>query len=93
MPTFDVETIPDDLAVQSSENASSDFGTEVRPQDGFILIAVLRTTIAPHAALIDEKLRFPVRSGTKTRYLSQPEVAAAYAERFAGAARQTNRIA
>jgi hypothetical protein len=77
VPTFDVETIPDDLAVQSSEEVSRDLGKEVRSQHGFILIAALRTTSAPHAALIDEKLRFPVRSGTTTRYLSQPEVAAA----------------
>jgi hypothetical protein len=54
VPTFGVETIPDDLAVQSSEDASHDLGTEVRPQHGFILIAVLRITSAPHAALIDE---------------------------------------
>lgn len=96
LPTFDVEMIPDESdnpAVPSSEDAGSAPGPEGQPQHGFILIAVLRTTSAPHAALIDDKLRFPVRSGTTTRYLSQPEVAAAYAERFAGAARQADRIA
>jgi hypothetical protein len=41
---------------------------------------------------VDEKLRYPKRNGTTTRYLSEPEVAAAYAERAAGAARQANRI-
>jgi hypothetical protein len=35
----------------------------LRPSHGFITIAVLRSPSAPHAALVDEKLRYPKRNG------------------------------
>jgi hypothetical protein len=56
---------------------------------GFLVIAVPRSPRAPHAVLMNEGLRFPVRHGTTTRYLSEPEVAAVYRERFARAQDQS----
>jgi hypothetical protein len=62
-----------------------------RPGYGFVLIAVARSPLAPHAVLVNEGLRYPRRNGATTRYLSEPEVAAAYRERFAAVHRQSDR--
>jgi hypothetical protein len=59
---------------------------------GFLVVAVLRSLLAPHAVIVNQGLRYPLRNGTTTRYLSEPEVASAYRERFAGAQRQTERV-
>ncbi len=59
---------------------------------GFLVIAVLRDPLAPHAVIVNQGLRFPVRNGTTIRYLSEPEVAAAYRERSMGAERQAARV-
>lgn len=58
---------------------------------GFVLIAVPRSPLAPHAVVVNDALRYPRRNGATTRYLSEPEVAAAYRERFAAVHRQTDR--
>ena len=63
----------------------------VWPGHGFVLIAVPRSPLAPHAVLVNEGLRYPRRNGATTRYLSEPEVAAAYRERLAAAGRQADR--
>jgi hypothetical protein len=55
-----------------------------QPGTGFILVSVPRSPIAPHAVLVNESLRFPRRNGRTTTYLSEPDVAHAYRERFAG---------
>lgn len=55
-----------------------------RPGHGFLLIAVPRSPMAPHAVKVDKGLRYPRRYGTTTTYLAEPQVAAAYRERFAG---------
>jgi len=75
MPVIDVLRIPD----------------PARPGHGLVLIAVPRSPLAPHAVLVNEGLRYPKRNGATTRYLSEPEVADAYRERFAAAHRQTDR--
>ena len=62
-----------------------------RPGHGLVLIAVPRSPLAPHAVIVNEGLRYPRRNGATTRYLSEPEVAAAYRERFAAAHRQADR--
>jgi hypothetical protein len=67
-PTFDV------LQIENPQQSGH----------GFILIAVPRSPMGPHAVLVNEALRFPRRSGTTTIYLSEPEVASAYRARFAG---------
>lgn len=48
------------------------------PARGWFLLAVPRSTRAPHAVVVNEGFRFPVRNGTTIRYLSEPEVAARY---------------
>jgi Putative DNA-binding domain len=58
---------------------------------GFLVVAVPRSPLAPHAVIVNQGLRFPRRNGTTTRYLSEPEVASAYRERLAGAQRQSAR--
>jgi hypothetical protein len=63
------------------------------PGRGFLVIAVPRSPRAPHAVLVNDGLRFPVRNGTTTRYLSEPEVATAYRVRFARAHDQSERAA
>jgi hypothetical protein len=42
--------------------------------------------------IVNQGLRFPVRNGTTLRYLSEPEVSAAYRERATGAERQAARV-
>jgi len=53
------------------------------PETGFLLLAVPRSVMAPHAVLISkESMRFPRRHGTTTVYLSESQVADAYRSRF-----------
>ncbi|MFE0699225.1 helix-turn-helix domain-containing protein [Streptomyces sp. NPDC058872] len=68
LPTFDI------LPIASPE----------QDDRGFLLIAVPRSSNAPHAVLVNNALRFPRRNGTTTTYLSEPEVATAYRNRFTG---------
>lgn len=58
---------------------------------GLVLIAVPRSPLAPHAVVVNDGLRYPRRNGATTRYLSEPEVADAYRERFATSRQQTDR--
>ena len=59
---------------------------------GFLVIAVPRSTGAPHAVLVNDALRYPRRNGATTRYLSEAEVATAYRERLVGLAEQEQRV-
>src|SRR6185312_2754568 len=54
-----------------------------RPGHGVLVIAVPRSPLAPHAVIVNDGLRYPLRSGSTTRYLTEPEVADAYRRRFA----------
>jgi Putative DNA-binding domain len=58
---------------------------------GLMLIAVPRSPLAPHAVIVNDGLRYPRRNGATTRYLSEPEVATAYRDRFAATHRQADR--
>lgn len=51
------------------------------PARGWFVLAVPRSTRAPHAVLVNDGFRFPARNGTTTRYLSEPELASAYRRR------------
>lgn len=62
-----------------------------RPGHGLLVIAVPRSPLAPHAVLVGDGLRYPRRNGATTRYLSEPEIATAYRERFASAHGQVER--
>ena len=76
VPDFDVRMIADNDATDR----------------GFILIAVQRTTAAPHAVALQTNLRYPRREGTITRYLREAEVADAYRQRLAGLERIDQRL-
>lgn len=60
---------------------------------GFYLVAVPRSPRAPHAVRVNDGLRYPVRSGTTTRYLSESEVAEAYQRRWTGTVERGRRLA
>ncbi|MEU4769071.1 ATP-binding protein [Actinosynnema sp. NPDC023794] len=55
-----------------------------RPGTGFILIAVPRSPLGPHAVVVNDSLRYPRRHGRTTTYLSESDVAQAYRDRFTG---------
>lgn len=102
MPVVDVLAVPGTgrengtapgAAGTGSAGTSPPDGSEGGQPPGFIVIAVPRSPAAPHAVLVNEALRYPRRNGATTRYLSEPEVAAAYRERLAGPSRQSARIA
>src|SRR5215468_3650280 len=77
IPVVDVRPVPDPAV----------------PGRGFLVIAVPHSPRAPHAVVVNEGLRFPVRHGTTTRYMPESEVATAYRERFARARSQSERAA
>lgn len=56
------------LTIRAAENA----------EIGWYVLAVPRSQRAPHAVIINDGFRYPVRNGTTTRYLSEPEIAAMY---------------
>ncbi|MGW6197147.1 AlbA family DNA-binding domain-containing protein [Kribbella sp. NPDC055110] len=76
VPTFDIIRVAD----------SAD------PDHGYYVIAVPRSTRAPHGVIVGDGYRFPKRNGSTTRYLSESEIAAAYRDRFAGAEQQNRRV-
>jgi len=103
MPVVDVLTVPGcgaehgagvrpGISPASRADTGPAGGAAEEQARGFIMIAVPRSPAAPHAVLVNEALRYPRRNGATTRYLSEPEVAAAYRERLAGARRQSTRI-
>lgn len=103
IPVFDVISVldepgdvsePDAPPELSGGDAEDEADTEEPASGhGFLIIAVPRSPNAPHAVLVNQALRYPRRNGSTTRYLSEPEVAAAYRDRVAGAARQAERSA
>jgi hypothetical protein len=56
----------------------------LQPGNGFMLIAVPRSLMAPHAVKVDVGPGYPRRYGTTTTYLSEAQVASAYRDCFAG---------
>jgi hypothetical protein len=77
LPALDV------ISVQSSDD----------PGRGWWLLAVPRSTRSPHAVVVNDGFRFPVRHGTTIRYLSEPEVAGEYRRRDVRARELTTRLA
>jgi hypothetical protein len=63
------------------------------PARGWFVLAVPRSTRAPHAVMVNEGFRFPVRNGPTIRYLSEPEVAARYRQRDQHAGELTAKLA
>ena len=52
------------------------------PASGVLAIVVPRSPLAPHAVVVNDGLRYPRRHGSTTLYLTEPEVASAYRQRF-----------
>ena len=59
---------------------------------GYYLLIVPPSSLSPHAVRPDRDLRFPRRHGTTTRWLTEPEVADAYRDRFRLAGDQVGRV-
>jgi hypothetical protein len=59
---------------------------------GYYLLIVQPSSLSPHAVRQDRNLRFPRRDGTTTRWLTEPEVADAYRDRFRLAGDQAGRV-
>ena len=59
---------------------------------GFYLIAVAPSAVAPHAVTDGEKLAWPVREQTQTRWMREPEIAARYRARFLGLSARDARL-
>lgn len=63
--------------------------------EGYLLIGVSASPLAPHAAGNPNQgaLRFPVRTGSQSRYMSEAELAAKYMQRMSTVAMSTARAA
>jgi len=64
----------------------------LKPAVGYYLIAVPKSTRAPHAVLVNEDLRYPRRDGPRNRYMSESEVAEAYRNWFREAEARVDRV-
>lgn len=61
---------------------------------GYYIVAVPRSSNRPHAIRqTGQDLRWPIRRGTMTHFLSESELAGAYRDRFAAAEMSTDRLA
>lgn len=58
---------------------------------GYLIVSVPPSVRRPHAVVVNDSLRYPVREGTGKRYLSESEVADLYRSRFADARSQVDR--
>jgi hypothetical protein len=93
MPLVDIVPLPARASDAAPDTVSQDGAEDSeQPTLGFYMISVPRSPAAPHAVLVNDSLRFPKRNGSTTRYLSEPEVAAAYRDRALGAAAQVERV-
>lgn len=59
---------------------------------GILLILVPASSDAPHAVIKDNDLRYPVRDGSRKRWMKEPEIANRYRGRFASSAATVARI-
>jgi hypothetical protein len=62
------------------------------PPTGYCLLIVPPSALRPHAVRKDHDLRYPRRHGTTKRWLSEPEVADAYRDRYSLAFDQAERV-
>lgn len=84
LPAVDIHAVPATSTTTGEESADR--------ERGYFLIVVPRSQAAPHAVIVNDGFRFPKRNGSTTRYLSEPEVAAEYRERFTRVATQGAQI-
>jgi hypothetical protein len=66
--------------------------SEDDPGRGYYLLIVPPSSLRPHAVRKGRDLRYPLRHGTTTRWLSEPEVADMYRDRFTVAGGQAGRL-
>lgn len=59
---------------------------------GVLVVAIPPSPRSPHAVVVNEALRYPVRDGSTKRYLSESEVADHYRSRFEIAQGQISRL-
>src|SRR5262249_40221739 len=59
---------------------------------GFIVVAVTRSALVPHAVIVNQGFPLPAPQRHDHQVPLEPKVAWAYGERFAGARRQVGRI-
>lgn len=95
IPVFDIVTVGPSTTTLRAPMAGTGAGGHEDAADaielhGFLVVAVPRSPAAPHAVLVHEGLRYPKRNGSTTRYLSEPEVAAAYRDRLAAGSHQAD---
>lgn len=72
----------------------ADVFTVANDGTGYLVISVPASPWGPHAVITpkDDRLLFPVRNGSQTRYLREPELADRYRNRFTTAAGQVGRL-
>ncbi len=97
MPSLDILQVPCEGPEAPNKSATEDSQPDTgdgsqREPTGFYVVAVPRSPLAPHAVIVNDGFRYPKRNGATTRYLSEPEIAAAYRDRFAGVEAQARRI-
>ena len=95
------DTAPDDLGlwinqvVAARVSPTPTIGHASIPVSGGSahIISVAPSTRKPHAVSVgNDTLRFPIRSGTTTRYMSEPEIADLYYRRLTGAIKLESQI-
>jgi hypothetical protein len=91
MPSVDIVAVPLSVA-GDCDTPEKETRRVADAERGFFLITVPRSLGAPHAVIVNDGFRFPKRNGPTTRYLSEPEVAAAYRERLTSIADQGRRL-
>jgi hypothetical protein len=67
-------------------------GSESDSSSGYYLLIVPPSALRPHAVRSGISLRFPVRDGTRKRWLNEPELADAYRDRYRLATDQAKRV-
>ena len=66
--------------------------SDADPEHGWFVLVVPRSMRAPHAVVVNDGFRFPVRHGATTRYLSELELAATYRRRDLHASDVTTKL-
>jgi hypothetical protein len=90
LPAVDIIPVP--LPHKEQAGDSEPVGDAEQTTRGYFLITVPRSLTAPHALIVNHGFRLPKRNRPTTRYQSEPEVAAAYRERFSTLAAQGERV-
>ncbi len=91
LPVSDAEELRMHQTIASTCAPLPDFRIHA-VSNGYYVIAVPRSSWAPHAVVVNDALRYPLRLASGTHVLSESDVANAYRNRFRGAADQAARV-